>query len=254
MGEQEANAPESAPAPASQPDAMPAPVNPRAAVAGGRAAQLAHTGLRPGWTTGSCATAAASAAYTALVTGDFPDPVTITLPKGQTPAFALTGEALGSDEHGPWAMAAVTKDAGDDPDVTHGAVIRVIVRASAPGNGVTFEAGEGVGTVTLPGLPLAVGEPAINPVPRRMVTEHLGRVAAAHSAMPDLVVRIGIDNGAQIATKTWNPRLGILGGLVSAAGYMIYRRLPDEQKEALHNQVKSQVAQRINEIRSNFNI
>lgn len=182
-------------------------------VSGGRTAQLEHTGLRPGWTTGACATAAATSAYTALLTGDFPDPVTITLPKGQTPAFALTAEALGADDTGTWAMAAITKDAGDDPDVTHGAVIRVVVRAGPPGSGVTFEAGEGVGTVTLPGLPLAVGEPAINPVPRQMMTDHLQAVAAAHGTAADVVVRVGIDDGAQIATKTWNPRLGILGGL-----------------------------------------
>ncbi len=186
---------------------------PRHATSGGRAAQLEHTGLRPGWTTGSCATAATASAYTALLTGDFPDPVTITLPRGQTPAFALTAEALGSDELGRYAMAAVTKDAGDDPDVTHGAVIRSVVRAGAPGTGVTFEAGDGVGTVTLPGLPLAVGDPAINPVPRRMMTEHVQRIAAAHGVAPDVVVRVGIDNGETIATKTWNPRLGILGGL-----------------------------------------
>lgn len=182
-------------------------------VSGGRTAQLEHTGLRPGWTTGACATAAATCAYTALLTGEFPDPVRITLPKGQTPAFALTAESLGADDAGPWAMAAVTKDAGDDPDVTHGAVIRVVVRAGETGGGVTFEAGEGVGTVTLPGLPLAVGEPAINPVPRQMMTDHLRAVAAAHGESADVVVRVGIDDGAQIATATWNPRLGILGGL-----------------------------------------
>ncbi len=214
---------------------------------------MAHTGLRPGWTTGACATAAATSAYTALLTADFPDPVTITLPKGQTPAFALTAEALGVDGDSPadgdapdidapgsdapgsdapgsdapasdadpadpdrthqWAMAAVTKDAGDDPDVTHGAVIRVVVRRGAPGTGVRFAAGPGVGTVTLPGLPLAVGEPAINPVPRRLITEHLHGVAATHGVPPDVLVTVGIDDGEEIATHTWNPRLGILGGL-----------------------------------------
>jgi len=97
---------------------------------GGRAAQLQRTGLRPGWTTGACATAATSAAYTALCTGEFPDPVTITLPRGQEPAFPLTDEARGAN----WAMAAVVKDAGDDPDVTHLAVIRSTVRPGrAPG-------------------------------------------------------------------------------------------------------------------------
>ncbi|MFB7935707.1 cobalt-precorrin-5B (C(1))-methyltransferase [Streptomyces sp. NPDC004779] len=176
---------------------------------GGREAQLKHTGLRPGWTTGACATAATTAAYTALLTGDFPDPVTITLPKGQTPAFALTAESLG----GGSAMAAVVKDAGDDPDVTHGAVIRSTVRLLPPGSGVVFRAGEGVGTVTLPGLPLEVGEPAINPVPRRLMREHVAEVAAAHGAPGDVEITISVDHGAEIARSTWNPRIGILGGL-----------------------------------------
>ncbi len=95
---------------------------------GGRQAQLERSGLRPGWTTGACATAATTAAYTALLTGQFPDPVRITLPKGQQPAFALAGEELGQG----WAMAAVVMDAGDDPDVTHLAVVRATVRLGAP--------------------------------------------------------------------------------------------------------------------------
>ncbi|MEU3748586.1 MULTISPECIES: cobalt-precorrin-5B (C(1))-methyltransferase [Streptomyces] len=176
---------------------------------GGREAQLKHTGLRPGWTTGACATAATTAAYTALLTGDFPDPVTITLPKGQTPAFALTAESL----EGATAMAAVVKDAGDDPDVTHGAVIRSTVRLLPPGSGVVFRAGDGVGTVTLPGLPLEVGEPAINPVPRKLMREHVAAVAAAHGAPGDVEITVSVDNGAEIARSTWNPRIGILGGL-----------------------------------------
>ncbi len=176
---------------------------------GGREAQLKHTGLRPGWTTGACATAATTAAYTALLTGGFPDPVTITLPKGQTPSFALTAESLTADA----AMAAVVKDAGDDPDVTHGAVIRSTVRLLPPGSGVVFRAGEGVGTVTLPGLPLEVGEPAINPVPRQLMREHVAEVAAAHGAPGDVEITLSIDDGAEIARSTWNPRIGILGGL-----------------------------------------
>ena len=176
---------------------------------GGRAAQLKHTGLRPGWTTGACATAATTAAYTALLTGEFPDPVTITLPKGQTPAFALAAERLGPDA----AMAAVVKDAGDDPDVTHGALIRSTVRLLPAGSGVVFRAGEGVGTVTLPGLPLEVGEPAINPVPRQLMRAHVAEVAAAHGGTGDVEVTISVDDGAEIARSTWNPRIGILGGL-----------------------------------------
>ncbi|MCD2465891.1 cobalt-precorrin-5B (C(1))-methyltransferase [Streptomyces sp. MBT42] len=178
---------------------------------GGREAQLKHTGLRPGWTTGACATAATTAAYTALLTGDFPDPVTITLPKGQTPSFALTAESL--DAAAGTATAAVTKDAGDDPDVTHGAVIRSTVRLLPPGSGVVFRAGEGVGTVTLPGLPLEVGEPAINPVPRHLMREHVASVAARHGATGDVEITVSVDDGAEIARSTWNPRIGILGGL-----------------------------------------
>ncbi|MEU1469408.1 cobalt-precorrin-5B (C(1))-methyltransferase [Streptomyces sp. NPDC005761] len=176
---------------------------------GGRGAQLKHTGLRPGWTTGACATAAATAAYTALLSGDFPDPVTITLPRGQTPAFALAVEELAEG----LAMAGVVKDAGDDPDVTHGALVRATVRALPPGSGVVFRAGPGVGTVTLPGLPLDVGEPAVNPVPRGMIREHIARVAAAHRGTGDVEVTLSVDHGEEIARSTWNPRLGILGGL-----------------------------------------
>ncbi|GAU66554.1 putative cobalt-precorrin-6A synthase [Streptomyces sp. NBRC 110611] len=213
------------------------------AAAGGRSAQLAHTGLRHGWTTGACATAASTAAYTALLSGEFPDPVTITLPKGQTPSFALAVEEWDA-EHGI-AMAGVVKDAGDDPDVTHGALIRARVRRLAPGSGVVFKAGPGVGTVTRPGLPLEVGEPAINPVPRQLIREHLARVAERYerygrheqyerhrrhepreryerherygregaAGAPDVEVEISVDHGEEIARSTWNPRLGILGGL-----------------------------------------
>ncbi|GHB79117.1 cobalt-precorrin-5B C(1)-methyltransferase [Streptomyces xanthochromogenes] len=191
---------------------------------GGRGAQLKHTGLRPGWTTGACATAATTAAYTALLTGDFPDPVTITLPRGQTPAFALAAEELapaqpaagrGAAGQGAagYAMAAVVKDAGDDPDVTHGALVRSTVRLLPPGSGVVFRAGEGVGTITRPGLPLPVGEPAINPVPRQMMRDHVALVAERHGAPGDVEITISVDHGAEIARSTWNPRLGILGGL-----------------------------------------
>lgn len=180
---------------------------------GGRSAQLKHTGLRPGWTTGSCATAATTAAYTALLTGDFPDPVTITLPKGQTPAFALAVEELTAGPDEKVATAGVVKDAGDDPDVTHGALVRSTVRRLPPGSGVVFRAGPGVGTVTLPGLPLDVGEPAVNPVPRRLMREHVERVAAEHGGTGDVEITVSVDHGEEIARSTWNGRLGILGGL-----------------------------------------
>jgi len=165
--------------------------------------------LRRGWTTGACATAAAKAAYTALLTGAFPDPVEIELPGGTRPHFSLATSTLGADS----AEAGVVKDAGDDPDVTHGALILARVRIGAPGSGVTFRAGAGVGTVTRPGLPLGVGEPAINPVPRAMMRAAIAEVAATQGQAGDVEIEISIPNGEKIASKTLNPRLGILGGL-----------------------------------------
>lgn len=165
--------------------------------------------MRYGWTTGACATAATTAAYTALLTGEFPDPVEVELPKDRRPAFALATEKLA----GGVATAGVVKDAGDDPDVTHGALVLATVSHAAPGSGVTFRAGPGVGTVTLPGLPLEVGEPAINPMPRRFMREAIARVAAAHGGSGDVIVEISIEDGEELARQTWNPRLGILGGL-----------------------------------------
>lgn len=165
--------------------------------------------LRRGWTTGACATAAAKAAYTALLGGDFPDPVTIRLPRGGETAFALARTGRGDG----FARAGIVKDAGDDPDVTHGAEIVATVRRLAPGAGVRFRAGAGVGTVTLAGLALPPGEPAINPVPRRMMSEALAEVAAAHGTTADAEIEIAIPGGEEIATRTWNPRLGIIGGL-----------------------------------------
>ncbi|MFJ4667034.1 cobalt-precorrin-5B (C(1))-methyltransferase [Kitasatospora purpeofusca] len=181
---------------------------------GGRAGQLRSSGLRHGWTTGACATAATKAAYRALLTGVFPDPVEITLPKGQRPAFALAAELMAEGpDGGRRATAGVVKDAGDDPDVTHGALVRSTVRAGEPGAGVVFRAGPGVGTVTKAGLPLPVGEPAINPVPRQMIRDAVAEVAAECGGSGDVVVEVSIDHGEELARSTWNPRLGILGGL-----------------------------------------
>ncbi len=165
--------------------------------------------LRRGWTTGACATAATKAAWQALLTGHFPDPVTITLPRGETPSFALATEASGDG----WAEAGIVKDAGDDPDVTHQALVKSRVRRGAAGAGIVFRAGEGVGTVTRAGLPLPPGEPAINPVPRQMMRAVIAELAAAHGAAADVEIEIGVANGAELAKQTWNPRLGILGGL-----------------------------------------
>jgi len=127
--------------------------------------------------------------------------VTIDLPGGKRPAFALAVERLEQEA----ATAGVVKDAGDDPDVTHGALVLATVRHGPSGSGVEFRAGPGVGTVTLPGLPVPVGEPAINPVPRRMMREAVGDA--------DVIVEISVEGGEELARRTWNPRLGIEGGL-----------------------------------------
>ncbi len=158
--------------------------------------------LRRGWTTGACATAAAKAAFAALLTGEFPDPVEIGLPRGGRAAFTLAEARL---EHGG-AMAAIVKDAGDDPDVTHGALVRVRVSPGPPG--IAFRAGPGVGTVTRAGLPIPPGEPAINPVPRQMIRDALAEIGPAA-----VTVEIGVDGGEALALRTLNGRLGIVGGL-----------------------------------------
>ncbi len=158
--------------------------------------------LRRGWTTGACATAAVKAAFAALKTGHFPDPVTITLPKGEKPSFALAVEGRGEG----WAQAGIVKDAGDDPDVTHGCTVIATVREK--GFGVSFKAGPGVGTVTKPGLPIAPGEPAINPAPRAMMAAVIAEMGGG-----DVEIEISIPGGEALAAKTWNPRLGIVGGL-----------------------------------------
>jgi cobalt-precorrin-5B (C1)-methyltransferase len=165
--------------------------------------------LRRGWTTGACAAAATSAAYQALLTGQFPDPVSVRLPGGARPSFALATQECSDG----YARAGVVKDAGDDPDVTHGALVIATVRTGIPGQGVFFRAGEGVGTVTRPGLPIPPGEPAINPVPREIMRAAIAEVAARHGGTGDVIVEIAIPGGEEIAKRTLNARLGIIGGL-----------------------------------------
>lgn len=167
------------------------------------------TALKRGWTTGACATAATKAAFTALITGHFPDPVSIILPRGDAPSFALAMEGLTEDE----ACAAIIKDAGDDPDVTHGALIISRVKWRQEGTGIKFIAGDGVGIVTKVGLPIAVSEAAINPVPRQLMTQVIEALASEYNVSTNVEITISIPDGEKIAEKTWNGRLGILGGL-----------------------------------------
>jgi len=165
--------------------------------------------LRRGWTTGTCALAAMTAGYQAMMIGTFPNPVTVNLPGGQHPCLALASKKKTKT----YVEASIIKDAGDDPDVTHGAEIIVRIERGAENTGLIFKAGIGVGTVTLPGLMLAPGDAAINPSPRRMMKEAIYILAKAYNGPTDLIITISIPNGENIAKKTMNPRLGILGGL-----------------------------------------
>ena len=164
--------------------------------------------LRSGLTTGSCATATSLAAARLLLGGVSHDAVEITLPKGKKVQMRLEFCRLSEDG----AEAGTIKDAGDDPDVTHGALLYSRVRLR-PEPGIGFIAGHGVGTVTRPGLVLNVGEPAINPVPRQMITDHLQQLAAELSYGGGFDVTVNVQDGEALALKTMNPRLGILGGL-----------------------------------------
>ncbi|MEV6814074.1 cobalt-precorrin-5B (C(1))-methyltransferase [Micromonospora sp. NPDC051296] len=172
-----------------------------------RTAKVRPTALRTGWTTGACATAAAKAAVTALVTGVPPAEVEIGLPAGRRVSFPVarcTFEGAGRAE------AVVVKDAGDDPDVTHGAELTAtVVWADVPG--LRLDGGPGVGTVTKPGLGLAVGGPAINDTPRRMITAAVAEVVDLTACGVRVV--ISVPRGEIMARKTTNRRLGILGGI-----------------------------------------
>jgi cobalt-precorrin-5B (C1)-methyltransferase len=165
-------------------------------------------GLRTGYTTGACATAAALAAARALISRRRRKTVTIHLPAGRDVTFRLHALDIGQHE----VVAMVIKDAGDDPDVTHGAEIRARVRrVEQPG--VQLRGGLGVGTVTRPGLGLEVGGPAINPVPRRMIVEHLNALFGESLQRGGLEVTIEVPRGEELAKRTLNARLGILGGI-----------------------------------------
>src|SRR5260370_23746624 len=162
--------------------------------------------LRRGWTTGACAAAASRAAFAAMLTGRCPDPVAIRLPRGGSAPFPLALAELS----GTGARAGVVKDAGDDPDITNGALIIAETAWATPGSGIGFVAGEGVGTVSRAGLSLAVGEPAINPAPRALIRDMLIDAASETGAPPpDITVTISVPGAGRPADKTMNTRLGM---------------------------------------------
>lgn len=157
--------------------------------------------LREGFTTGSCAAAAALASCLWQRDGACPERVGIVVPAGKTFAPEIIA-------HGGY-VCGVIKDGGDDPDITTGSEVRARVRLMESDGGIRFLAGDGVGTITLPGMKLPVGEAAINPVPRRMIEQAVRQVFPARAAE----VTVSIPGGAELAKKTFNPRLGVVGGL-----------------------------------------
>jgi cobalt-precorrin-5B (C1)-methyltransferase len=174
--------------------------------------QLAENGLRRGYTTGTCATAAVKAALLNLVCNETPQQVDVTLPDCMhyltVPIDRISKESDGS------VRADTIKDAGDDPDQTHRARLFARVRRNEKGQ-IVFQRGEGVGLVTQRGLQLDVGEPAINPVPRKMMIMAVKEVLEEGDTSIGFGfdLQIGCENGEQIAKRTFNPRLGILGGI-----------------------------------------
>jgi len=193
-----------------------------------RTAKVRKQALRTGWTTGTCASAAAKAAATALVTQQAQHAVEVGLPDGRRVRFDVDECTFAVDEctvKPHEATAVVVKDAGDDPDVTHGARLTATVRwrenpenpenPDRPGHpdrpGLDLQGGVGVGVVTKPGLGLELGAPAINPVPRKMITEAVGEVIDPENQ--GVQVTISVPDGERMARKTTNARLGILGGI-----------------------------------------
>ncbi len=158
--------------------------------------------LRSGYTTGCCAAAAAKAAVMLLAGDDPGESITITLPDGSTAEFSIHEKHFAAGE----AAVTIIKDAGDDPDVTNGA--EIAVTAEWAPSGLTLEAGDGVGTVTLPGLQVKPGEPAINPGPRAMIESAVRQVTGR-----GLTVTVSVPRGAELAKKTFNEKLGIRGGI-----------------------------------------
>jgi cobalt-precorrin-5B (C1)-methyltransferase len=171
-----------------------------------RTAKVRTGRLRTGWTTGTCSAAAAKAATTALLSQQVQRTVEVVLPAGRRVRF----DVARCDVEPFRAEAVVVKDAGDDPDVTHGAHLTATVRwRDRPG--LQLEGGVGVGVVTKPGLGLEVGGPAINPVPRQMIRDNVGDVVDL--CRQGVRVVLSVPDGEQRAKKTTNARLGILGGI-----------------------------------------
>ncbi len=165
--------------------------------------------LRKGFTTGTCAAASSKAAILSIIKQKKIESVEVTLPK--TNSIKIKIESCKFDRN--WAKCSVVKDAGDDPDVTHGAEIFVDLFLTEHVNQIEIDGGQGVGIVTKPGLGLEINKPAINPTPKKMIIENVTEVAKNILQKNGIKIVISIPNGKELALKTDNPRLGILGGI-----------------------------------------
>ena len=184
--------------------------------------------LRSGFTTGACAAAAAKGAALYLAGGK-PRSVEIPMPEAsgmRRAKFKLRG---GRNKDGAWA--SVIKDAGDDPDVTNGAEIKAFARPAIK-KGIAIEGGEGVGTVTRPGLSVAIGKPAITPVPQKMIMEAVSEAKAEANMKTGIEVTITVPEGRRLAEKTLNSRLGIVGGISILGTTGIVKPMSDEAWKA----------------------
>lgn len=175
--------------------------------------------LRCGYTTGSCAAGAAKAAAMALVQGLFVQEVNISLPDGGPLTLPVAQVELAEGV----ARATVIKDAGDDPDVTHG--LAIVAEVSLQGQNISITGGQGVGRVTKPGLAVPVGQAAINPVPLQMITREVREVVGTQGGA---LVVIHVPQGKSVAQRTMNPRLGILGGISILGTTGIVRPMSEE--------------------------
>lgn len=164
--------------------------------------------MRSGYTTGACATATTKAALIALITGEEQQGATIYLPVKKFATFKMESCDIGSD----FAEAGTIKDAGDDPDATHRALIKARVTWSLE-PGINLDGGVGVGRVTKAGLPVPVGKAAINPVPQKMICETAEEVLYSYGIQRGITIVISVPEGEKIAEKTMNKRLGIIGGI-----------------------------------------
>lgn len=193
--------------------------------------------LREGFTTGSCAAAAALASCLWQRDGVCPERVRIVVPAGKTFAPEIIA-------HGGYTCGVI-KDGGDDPDITTGSEVCARVRLLAGDGGIRFLAGDGVGTITLPGMKLPVGEAAINPMPRRMIEQAVRQVFPSRAAE----VTVSIPGGEEMAKRTFNPRLGVVGGLSVLGTTGVVRPMSEEAlKETIRLELSVRKSQGADEI------